>query len=167
MSSRGVESDGLEIGTWLPADAKIGGGLSGRGGGSTGPSQPSCRPRMYSFQVCLPMTRSPWTPSHSLIPVLWRNSATMFSFSSAAGSSCDTSPLLFRSFRIFSAKPARTSPSRRPSTTSQSKAAATSIGLTYSWKNSREGRRPSPGGAERKIVILRGIWDTGRESLAM
>ena len=53
-ASGGVAEGGL-------AESELGdiGGGVGSGGGSSGPSQPSCRPRMYSFQVCRPMTRSP------------------------------------------------------------------------------------------------------------
>ena len=86
--------------------------------------------------------------------------------SSPADSSCVFSPFLLRNLRIFSAKPALTSPSRRPSTTSQSRAPATSMGLIYSWKCSRATRKLSPGGAERKTVILRGMRLTGRVSWA-
>ncbi len=140
------------------------GGASEGGGGSRGPSHPSCRPRMYSFQVCLPRIRSPCTPSHSLVPVFWRN---WFTKSSSGGTSTSAfSPLFLLNFLIFSAKPALTSPSLLPSMTSQSSAPATSIGFTYSWKCSLATLNPSPGGAESKIVILRGIVLTGRVSCA-
>ena len=78
----------------------------------------------------------------------------------------DFSPFFFLSFRIRSARPARTSPSRRPSITSQSIAAATSMGFMYSVKYSLEVRRVSPGGAERTMVNFRGIWLGARGSWA-
>ena len=126
--------------------ASVGASVSrgGAGGGWRGPSQPSCRPRMYSFHVCRPRIKSPRTPSHSLIPLLCRASAMSSSsdFPSASFSiSClsiglrfcaSLSPFPRLSFLIFSASSARTSPSRRPSITSQSSAPATKIGLTYS-----------------------------------
>ena len=151
----------------------MGGG--GGGGGSNGPSHPSCRPRMYSFHVWRPIMRSPVTPGHSAMPFLRRRSATMSVPSEGSPSSDDSggllpllspSPFPQRSFRMRSASPALTSPSLLPSTTSQSRAAATRMGLTYSLKYSRAGRRPSPGGAERKTVILRGSWVAGRGSAA-
>lgn len=52
--SKRAESAGGDV-----ADGSAGGG----GGGSGGPSQPSCRPRTYSFHVCRPITMSPLNPS--------------------------------------------------------------------------------------------------------
>lgn len=143
-------------------------GDSERGGSSRGPSQPSCKPRTYSFHVCRPRIRSPCTPSHSLIPRFCRacSSNSSSPWLDSEESSCDLSPFRFRSFRIFSARPALTSPSRRPSITSQSRAPATRTGFIYSWKCSRATLNPSPGGAERTIVIRRGMTLTGRGSWA-
>lgn len=146
----------------LSSDAS-GGGL----GASNGPSQPSCNPRMYSFHVFLPMTRSPATPSNVRIPTLSRRAFTTVSTSPSSRGSLVCSPCIFRNFLILSANPARTSPSLLPSTTSQSSPEATSTGLTYSWKWSRADIKPSAGGAERYIEILRGILETGRGSLAI
>ena len=80
----------------------------GSGGGSSGPNQPSCRPRMYSFHVCLPMTKSPCNPSQcrTLRPLL--AFSTRSSESSSRDCVCGISPLLSRSFLILSASSART-----------------------------------------------------------
>ena len=104
---------------------------SGGLGSSNGPIQPSCRPRTYSFHVCLPSIRSPWMPSQALIWAPLRKSSSRSSTLSS-NASFDSSPLRLLIRRILDARLARTSPSRRPSTTSQSSAPATSIGLTYS-----------------------------------
>ena len=118
-------------------------------GSVTGPSQPSCRPRIYSFHVCLPMTMSPLASSLSVIPSVCRIDRNLSSGASSASSSGESPLTLRRCFRIRSANPNRTSPCMRPSTTSQSTPPATSIGFTYSVKYSREVLRVSPGGAER------------------
>ncbi len=171
---------GADSGSWLAgacSERESGAPASGWRGASKGPSQPSCNPRIYSFHVWRPSTKSPCNPSHSRMPVLRRacSSKSSSSLLSAPESSCDLSPFRFRSFLILSARPALTSPSRRPSITSQSRAPATSMGLMYSWKCSRATREPSPGGADRKTVILRGmmllgtvskaIWDTALHHL--
>lgn len=80
----------------------------GSGGGSSGPNQPSCRPRIYSFHVCLPMTKSPCNPSQcrTLRPLL--AFSTRSSASSSGGCVCGISPFLSRSLLILSASSART-----------------------------------------------------------
>ena len=52
----GVEAS---MGSTTEGSSGVSVAVSGRDGGSNGPSQPSCRPRIYSFHVCLPRTRSP------------------------------------------------------------------------------------------------------------
>lgn len=141
-------------------------GSAGSAGASIGPSHPSCKPLTYSFHAFLPTTISPFSPSHSLTPILSLNgTSTDVAVSSNATSTLSPARFLYR--RILSANAALTSPSRRPSTTSQSIAAATKTGLTYSTKCSRLELRLSAGGAVRKIVILRGRTLVGRGSEAM
>ena len=159
----GVSSlDVVDVGSVISSGGETRGSMSvvvvvgGSGGGSNGPNQPSCSPRTYSFQVCRPMIRSPCKPAAGCSPAFVRISSTISSGGPSV-STRDFSPFFFRNFRTLSARPARTSPSRRPSITSQSIAAATKTGFTYSLKYSLEVRRPSPGGAERTIVSFRGI----------
>ena len=132
-------------------------GFSGGRGAVRGPSQPSWRPRMYSFQVLRPRIRSPCVPFHSEMPWFFLASRMGSTSSSVSLSVGGVSPFRRRCFLILSARPALTSPCLRPSITSQSTAPATRIGFMYSWKCSRAGRRLSPGGAESRIVIFRGI----------
>lgn len=128
---------------------------AGSAGGSMGPNHPSCKPLTYSFHAFLPITMSPFSPGYSCTPILsLSGSSTEVAVSSNATPTL--SPCLFLYLRILSASAALTSPSRLPSTTSQSIAAATRIGLTYSTKCSRLELKLSAGGAVRKMVILRG-----------
>lgn len=131
-----------------------------------GPSQPSCNPLIYSFQACRPSIKSPFTPLQSLIPIESLTSWMPFSLVSSSSLGGAFSPDFPRSFLTRSASPALSSPSFRPSTTSQSSPPATKIGFTYSLKCSRTGLRLSPGGAERYTVIFRGIILVGRASAA-
>lgn len=107
-------------------------GALGLCGSSSGPNQPSCKPRTYSFQACRPKTRSPCTPSQLRIWAPRRNASSRSSVLSSVSSESPFSPFRLRNLLILAARPARTSPSLRPSTTSQSRAPATSTGLTYS-----------------------------------
>jgi hypothetical protein len=109
---------------------------------------------------------SPAGPSHSLTPDLCLSPSSDSSRPSSRGSLLG-SPRFFRNFRILSASPALISPSLLPSTASQSSAAATSIGLTYSWKWSRAGTSPSAGGAETYRVSFRGSCWASNGSCAM
>ena len=91
----------------------------GGGGSSTGPSHPSCSPLTYSFQVCLPRTRSPLAPGSDWMYIFSRMASIAASVSvSAAAGSLVPSPRFRRRRRICSAVPYLTSPSFLPSITS-------------------------------------------------